>query len=182
LESGDQSVSELPQKEFYKLSEVCQYTDTQPYVLRFWESEFPQLRPEKSGNGQRVYSREDLELVQRIKELLHDQECTLESARKELEGGSKGGAVAKNQKARPSRKSDDAREAGSSTAAAAQPPAVDPISRQRYEDAVEEIEVLRLQLKEAEKQQHKAELARKEADGRAARVGQRIEKLLERLG
>ena len=46
------NVPELPQKEFFKLSEVCQFTDTQPYVLRFWESEFPQLNPERSSGGQ----------------------------------------------------------------------------------------------------------------------------------
>ena len=48
---------EMPEKSQYKLSEVCQFTDTQPYVLRFWESEFPQLRPEKTRSGQPVYSR-----------------------------------------------------------------------------------------------------------------------------
>ena len=61
---------EIPQKASYKGSEVCQYTDTQPYVLQFWASEFPQLRPRRSGGGQPVYSRRDLEVILRIKELL----------------------------------------------------------------------------------------------------------------
>ncbi len=56
-------MSEIPQKQFYKVSEVCSYTDTQPYILRFWESEFPQLTPDKSQGGQSVYSRRDLDLV-----------------------------------------------------------------------------------------------------------------------
>ena len=76
---------QIPQKEQYKLSEVCEYTDTQPYVLRFWESEFPQLNPDKSRGGQSIYSREELDLVLRIKQLLNDEEHTLEGARHRLE-------------------------------------------------------------------------------------------------
>ena len=45
---------EVPQKLFYKIGEVCELTDTQPYVLRFWESEFPQLAPQKNRSGQRM--------------------------------------------------------------------------------------------------------------------------------
>jgi DNA-binding transcriptional MerR regulator len=79
------AVSEIPEKLFYKIGEVCQYTDTQPYVLRFWESEFPLLAPQKNRSGQRVYSREDIDLVFKIKELLYDQEYTIAGARKQLE-------------------------------------------------------------------------------------------------
>ena len=59
-------MQELPRKAFYRLSEVCQYTDTQPYVLRFWESEFPQLRPEAGAGGQPVYRKKDIEVVRRF--------------------------------------------------------------------------------------------------------------------
>ena len=79
------SVSGIPEKLFYKIGEVCQYTDTQPYVLRFWESEFPVLTPQKNRSGQRVYSREDIELVFKIKKLLYDEEYTIAGARKQLE-------------------------------------------------------------------------------------------------
>ena len=78
-------MSEIPDKSFYKVNEVCQYTDTQPYVLRFWESEFPQLAPHKNKVGQRVYTRRDLDLVMRIKRLLHDEEYTIAGARARLE-------------------------------------------------------------------------------------------------
>jgi len=60
-------------------------TDTQPYVLRFWESEFPQLAPEKSRSGHRIYTEKDIGLVQKIKTLLYDEEYTIAGARKKLE-------------------------------------------------------------------------------------------------
>lgn len=77
--------TEIPEKLFYKAAEVCQITDTQPYVLRFWESEFPQLAGEKNRSGQRVYRRSDIELVFRIKKLLYQEEYTIAGARKALD-------------------------------------------------------------------------------------------------
>jgi DNA-binding transcriptional MerR regulator len=71
-------------KGFYKIGEVCQITDTQPYVLRFWESEFPQLAPKKSRNGQRIYRRKDVDLVLQIKRLLYEEGYTIAGARKKL--------------------------------------------------------------------------------------------------
>jgi len=73
------------EKLFYKIGEVCEMTDTQPYVLRFWESEFPQLAPKKSRSGQRVYRKRDIDIVERIKHLLYDQGFTIAGARKRLE-------------------------------------------------------------------------------------------------
>lgn len=75
----------IPDKLFYKVNEVCQYTDTQPYVLRFWESEFPQLAPEKHKNGQRVYRRQDIDLIVKIKRLLYEEEYTIADVRKRIE-------------------------------------------------------------------------------------------------
>jgi len=75
---------EIPRKLFYKLNEVCQLTDTQPYVLRFWESEFAQLAPTKSRNGQRLYRRKDIDLVLTIKKLLNDEGLTIAGAREKL--------------------------------------------------------------------------------------------------
>jgi len=74
-----------PDKLFYKIGEVCEATDTQPYVLRFWESEFPQLAPQKNRSGQRMYREEDIALVERIKHLLHEEGYTIAGARKRLE-------------------------------------------------------------------------------------------------
>lgn len=77
-------MEEIPEKPYYKVAEICRYTDTQPYVLRFWESEFPQLAARKDRGGQRVYTREDLEVVLRIKKLLYEQEYTIADARRLL--------------------------------------------------------------------------------------------------
>lgn len=75
---------EIPRKLFFKIGEVCQLTDTQPYVLRFWESEFPQLAPTKSRSGQRLYRRKDIDLVLEIKKLLYEEGFTIAGARKKL--------------------------------------------------------------------------------------------------
>jgi DNA-binding transcriptional MerR regulator len=75
---------QIPRKSFYKLNEVCQITDTQPYVLRFWESEFSQLAPTRSRTGQRLYRRKDIDLVLSIKKLLHEEGYTIAGAREKL--------------------------------------------------------------------------------------------------
>jgi DNA-binding transcriptional MerR regulator len=82
------TTTEIPDKLFYKAAEVCQITDTQPYVLRFWESEFPQLAGEKNRSGQRVYKRSDIDLVFRIKKLLYQEEYTIAGARKAIDDDS----------------------------------------------------------------------------------------------
>ncbi len=74
----------IPEKLFYRIGEVSALTGIQPYVLRYWESEFKLLRPKKNRGGQRVYRRQDLELVQRIKQLLYEERLTLEGAKKRL--------------------------------------------------------------------------------------------------
>src|SRR5688572_21197063 len=76
---------EIPNKLFFKIGEVCEITDTQPYVLRYWESEFPALAPAKNGSGQRIYRRRDIETVLRIKELLYQEGFTIAGAKKKLE-------------------------------------------------------------------------------------------------
>jgi DNA-binding transcriptional MerR regulator len=81
----EQTTTAIPEKLFYKAAEVCQLTDTQPYVLRFWESEFPQLASGKNRSGQRVYNREDIDLIFRIKKLLYQDEYTIAGARKALD-------------------------------------------------------------------------------------------------
>jgi DNA-binding transcriptional MerR regulator len=67
----------IPNKLFFKIGEVCEITDTQPYVLRYWESEFPALAPAKNSSGQRIYRRRDIETVLRIKQLLYDEGFTI---------------------------------------------------------------------------------------------------------
>src|ERR1051326_5321826 len=69
----------------YKIGEVCKLADLQPYVLRYWETEFPQLAPGKSGGGQRLYTRREVDIILRIKELLYREGFTIAGAKKKLE-------------------------------------------------------------------------------------------------
>ena len=72
------------EKLFYRIGEVSRFSGVKPYVLRYWEMEFKQIRPEKSSSGQRLYRSRDLEIILEIKKLLHDKGYTLAGARKAL--------------------------------------------------------------------------------------------------
>ncbi|HEX3556929.1 MAG TPA: MerR family transcriptional regulator [Thermoanaerobaculia bacterium] len=78
---------------YYKIGEACKALGIQPYVLRYWETEFPALTPSKSRSGQRVYSEKELEIIRRIKELLYDEGYTIAGAKKKLEGELSAGAL-----------------------------------------------------------------------------------------
>ncbi|HEX2835735.1 MAG TPA: MerR family transcriptional regulator [Thermoanaerobaculia bacterium] len=73
------------EEKLYKIGEVCKLADVQPYVLRYWETEFPQLAPNKSGGGQRMYTRAEIDTILRIKELLYRDGFTIAGAKKKLE-------------------------------------------------------------------------------------------------
>ena len=83
----------IPEKLFFKIGEVCDLTGVQAHVLRYWESEFPMLAPQKNRAGQRTYRKRDVEMALRIKELLYDDQYTIAGAKKklasELRGASK---------------------------------------------------------------------------------------------
>lgn len=83
----------IPEKLFFKIGEVCDLTGVQAHVLRYWESEFPMLSPQKNRAGQRTYRKRDVEIALRIKELLYDDQYTIAGAKKrlatELRGASK---------------------------------------------------------------------------------------------
>lgn len=68
----------------FKLNEVCKLANVQPYMLRFWGTEFPQLEAEKSGTGQRLYSKDQVELILEIRRLLFDEGLTIAGARKKV--------------------------------------------------------------------------------------------------
>jgi DNA-binding transcriptional MerR regulator len=74
----------IPDKLYFRIGEVATLCHLPAYVLRFWESEFPQLKPVKSSTGQRMYRRRDVESVLRIKQLLYDQGFTISGARQQL--------------------------------------------------------------------------------------------------
>lgn len=73
------------EKRLYKIGEVCRVADVQPYVLRYWETEFPSLAPNKSGGGQRLYTQEEIDVILRIKQLLYSEGFTIAGAKKKLE-------------------------------------------------------------------------------------------------
>jgi DNA-binding transcriptional MerR regulator len=79
----------IPDKLYFRIGEVATLCRLPAYVLRFWESEFPQLKPVKSSTGQRMYRRRDVENVLRIKQLLYDQGFTIVGARQQLRAESK---------------------------------------------------------------------------------------------
>jgi len=74
-------VSEIPDKLYFRIGEVARLCEVPAYVLRFWESEFPQLKPNKGGTGQRLYRRRDVEMALRVKTLLYDEGYTIPGAR-----------------------------------------------------------------------------------------------------
>jgi DNA-binding transcriptional MerR regulator len=80
-----QPTPEIPDKLYFKIGEVSELLGVEPYVLRYWESEFPVLSPKKSGTGHRLYRRKDVELLLRIKHLLYEKRFTIEGARQTLQ-------------------------------------------------------------------------------------------------
>ena len=75
----------IPEKIFFKIGEVCDLVGVQAHVLRYWETEFPMLSPQKNRSGQRSYRRRDVEIALRIKELLYDDLYTTAGAKKKLQ-------------------------------------------------------------------------------------------------
>jgi DNA-binding transcriptional MerR regulator len=76
---------EIPDKLYFKIGEVSELLGVEPYVLRYWETEFAVLSPKKSGTGHRLYRRKDVELLLRIKHLLYEKKFTIEGARQLLQ-------------------------------------------------------------------------------------------------
>lgn len=80
-----QTATVIPEKIYFKIGEVCDIVGVQPHVLRYWETEFSMLSPQKNRSGQRSYRRRDVEVALRIKELLYDDLYTIAGARKKLQ-------------------------------------------------------------------------------------------------
>jgi DNA-binding transcriptional MerR regulator len=76
---------EIPDKLYFRIGEVSTLLGLEPYVLRYWETEFPSLSPKKSGTGHRLYRRKDVELLLRIKQLLYEKRYTIQGARQFLQ-------------------------------------------------------------------------------------------------
>jgi DNA-binding transcriptional MerR regulator len=87
-----EAASRIPEKLFFRIGEVCELIKVQPHVLRYWETEFPMLAPQKNRAGQRVYRRKDVEMVLRIRDLLYEEKFTIAGAKKKLLEETRGGA------------------------------------------------------------------------------------------
>lgn len=109
-------MADLPEgQESFKLNEVCKLANVQPYMLRFWGTEFSQLEGAKSGTGQRTYTREQVEVILEIRRLLFDEGLTIAGARKRIESGRTGEST---DPVPPPRTAKSARASGKSTASA----------------------------------------------------------------
>jgi DNA-binding transcriptional MerR regulator len=78
----------IPDKMYFKIGEVSEITGLEAHVLRFWESEFKNIKPRRTSTGQRMYRKNDIELILYIKYLLHNEKFTIQGARKYIESGS----------------------------------------------------------------------------------------------
>src|SRR6267142_3040961 len=81
--------AEIPDKLYFRIGEVSDLVGVEPYVLRFWETEFPAVGPKKSGSGHRMYRRKEVELLLKIKYLLYEKKFTIEGARQYLNSEAK---------------------------------------------------------------------------------------------
>ena len=87
-----------PSKLYYSISEVSKIAEVKPYVLRFWERDFPMLRPKKNRSGNRIYQKKEIELIGKIKKLLYVDGYTIDGARQQLKNG-------RNNPGKPAKKS-----------------------------------------------------------------------------
>jgi DNA-binding transcriptional MerR regulator len=110
---------EIPDKLYFRIGEVARLAGIKPYVLRFWETEFPSLGPKKSGTGHRLYRRKEVEMVLEIKRLLYEKRFTIEGARKFLE------TRGKPEPARPAKASKPAKKVQTELFAAGTSPLMD---------------------------------------------------------
>lgn len=86
-----QTAIAIPDKLFFKIGEVCEIVGVQAHVLRYWETEFPMLQPQKNRAGQRTYRRKDVEMALRIKALLYDERFTIAGAKRRLQSEGRSG-------------------------------------------------------------------------------------------
>ena len=107
IQGNGHSETAIPAKSLFRIGEVSRVTSTKPFVLRYWETEFPMLQPVKSPKGHRLYRREDIDTVFTIKRLLYDEGFTIAGARRHLRdqapgaNGTNGGADVAETKGHP---------------------------------------------------------------------------------
>ena len=89
---------QLPEdKQYFRIGEISRLVGVEPYVLRYWENEFPQIKPSRADSNQRTYQRKDVELILEIKSLLYNERMTIEGAKKRLKKKQKDGTMKKEE-------------------------------------------------------------------------------------
>lgn len=114
-------IPEIPDKLYFRIGDVARLCEVPAYVLRFWETEFPQLKPNKGGTGQRLYRKRDVEMALRIKSLLYDQGYTIPGARGVFKTEGKAREVAAEPFAAPQVEPESVQQPREGSAAPAQP-------------------------------------------------------------
>ena len=136
----------IPDRNDFKIGEVCEIAGVKPFVLRYWETEFPALAPVKGAGGQRSYSRADVELILRIKHLLYEERFTVAGAKKRLadEQPETAAEIAETPapETRPARQKGQAAKAETVVAIDSAPPAEVERSRQALAEARRELQAL----------------------------------------
>lgn len=84
-------------RRYFRIGEVSRIVGVEPYVLRYWESEFPQIRPQRADTNQRTYQKKDLEVILEVKRLLYEEKLTIEGARRRLKQGVSKNGVSQEQ-------------------------------------------------------------------------------------
>jgi len=84
MQNPKPSHKDIPDKLYFRIGEVSKIADLPTHVLRFWESEFPRIRPKRTASGQRLYTRRDIDLILHIKNLLYEKKFTIRGARQHL--------------------------------------------------------------------------------------------------
>jgi len=137
-----QTATAIPDKLFFKIGEVCELVGVQAHVLRYWESEFPMLQPQKNRAGQRTYRRKDVEMALRIKELLYDEGFTIAGAKRKL--SSEGRTAAAKLKVVPPQATANEMSAVQKEMAATEPPMTAPATGTRAlsRDTVERLRLM----------------------------------------
>ena len=95
--SNNSELPVIPGKRYFTIGEVAELCDVKPHVLRYWEQEFPQLKPVKRRGNRRYYQRHDVLLIRQIRSLLYDEGFTIGGARQRLEGEGARGDVSQSQ-------------------------------------------------------------------------------------
>jgi DNA-binding transcriptional MerR regulator len=135
-QKGLASAAEIPDRLYFRIGDVAKICSVEPYVLRFWETQFPALKPNKGGTGQRLYRRREVELALHIKQLVHHEGYTLAGARQALD------AAPRNK----------AKLAVTGVGAVAPAVEVSPSSQQRLDGAAATIGQVRAELRELVRQ------------------------------